>query len=77
MHPEVAIALCFDDLKTSVGYQDTNIDPAIFNQAINDYNYMGINTGTWQNIANLGKFSNKTDSPYSTQSPCSPQSKQN
>lgn len=77
LNPDVAVALCFDGLKTSRGYLEGNIDPNVFESVINDYNYLGLDINNWKTIANKGKYSDSKLSPISTKIPCSNNSENN
>jgi len=76
-NPDVAVALCFDGLKTSRGYLEGNIDPNVFDSVINNYNYLGLDINNWKIIANKGKYSDSKTSPISTITPCSNSSDNN
>jgi hypothetical protein len=68
---DVTIALCFDNLETSVGLADKQINPTVFENAINDdkYKKIGLNLTNWQSIAEKAKYNNDM-SILGTKSPC-------
>jgi len=69
-HHDVAIALCFDNLKSSQGYDDTkDINPKVFESTLNNYNEIGLNLNTFQSIANQAKYKDDR-SPIGTKSIC-------
>jgi hypothetical protein len=72
-YPDVAVALCFDDLQSSRGTGSTDINPSVFDDAISQKKYtdLGLNISNWQNTANKAKFPDKIDSPLGTKLPCS------
>lgn len=68
-HHNVTLALCFDNLKTSIGNNILigEILPIDFELTLITH---GLNVNTWQNIANLAKFKDKKDSPFASSEPC-------
>ena len=69
-HHDVAIALCFDNLKSSQGYDDTkDINPKVFESTLNNYKEIGLNLNTFQSIANQAKYKDDR-SPIGTKSIC-------
>jgi hypothetical protein len=75
-HPDVAIALCFDNLYSSVGPDILNDQISLedFNNTINKYSniYNFLNVNTWQELANQAKTN---DAPLASSLRCTPQSK--
>jgi len=73
-HHEVTIALCFDNLWSSVGPEkEFEIDPVVFKNAISKYNSIGVNLNNWESLAMDAKWNNSLkdgDSPLGTASDC-------
>lgn len=69
-HHDVANALCFDNLKSSQGYDPTkDINPIVFESTLNNYKEIGLNLNTFQSIANQAKYKDDR-SPIGTKSIC-------
>lgn len=68
---DVTIALCFDNLETSVGLADKQINPTVFENAINDdkYKKIGLYLTNWKSIAEKAIYNNDM-STLGTKSPC-------
>jgi predicted SprT family Zn-dependent metalloprotease len=68
---DVTIALCFDNLETSVGLADKQINPTVFENAINDdkYKKIGLYLTNWKSIAEKVIYNNDM-STLGTKSPC-------
>lgn len=69
---DVTIALCFDNLYSSIGIDIKNqISLEVFENAINDdkYKKIGLNLTNWQSIAEKAKYNNDM-SILGTKSPC-------
>jgi membrane-bound inhibitor of C-type lysozyme len=68
---DVTIALCFDNLETSVGLADKQINPIVFENAINDdkYKKIGLYLTNWKSIAEKAIYNNDM-STLGTKSPC-------
>jgi len=66
-HHDVTLALCFDNLLSSVGYGEYDIDPTVFDIAISKF---GFNQNSQRELANKAKFNDASKSPLGTQSSC-------
>ena len=68
---DVTIALCFDNLYSSVGEGFNKINPAVYENAINDdkYKKIGLYLNNWQSIAEKASYNNEM-STLGTKSPC-------
>jgi hypothetical protein len=61
---DVTIALCLDNLSSSVGTGANQIDPSIFNRVVLE---SGLSLGGWKGLADQAKYSY---SNLATKAPC-------
>jgi hypothetical protein len=64
-HHDVTLALCLEDLSSSVGSAAGQINPSVFNSVVLE---CGLSLGSWESVANQAKYSY---SDFATKTPCS------
>lgn len=73
-HHDVTIALCFANLRASVGDDIKDIKKSDFDNALNYYAQIGLfdlnDTNDWYRKANQVQWADKTESPLGSISPC-------